>query len=128
MRNSRKAVKVRSCQGFVMRHVSQPEADAMAAAPELGFVQLEDGSLQKLNYQTAREESPSVITPADMRMNVGESGEPKPMHLRRDGYIDPVEAARDKIRAWPEIVQQETSGLFLNACPWPPNQSFNWAP
>jgi hypothetical protein len=128
MRNNRKAVKVRSCQGFVLRHISRPEADAMEAAPELGFVRLDDGSLQKLNYQTAREESPSVITPADMRMNVGESGEPKPMHLRREGYIDPVEAARDKIRVWPAIVQEETSELFLNMCPWPRNQAYSFAP
>jgi len=90
----------------------------MLAAPELGFVKLEDGSLQKMNYQSAREESPSVITPADMRMNVGESGEPKPMHLRRDGYIDPVEEARNKIKAWPEVGDVKREVTFI-MCPWP---------
>ena len=96
-------VKVRSVQGFALCQVSPPQARALLAAPELGYVGLEDGTIQKTSYQNAREESPSVITPADMRMNVGEFGSPKPEHLRRDGYVDPIEAARDKIRVWPEI-------------------------
>jgi hypothetical protein len=118
MRNSRNAVKVRSCQGFVLRHVSKPEADAMAAAPELGFVKLEDGSLQKISYQSARDESPCTITPSETRMSVGESGEPKPMRLRRDGYIDPVEEARNKIQAWPTIGDVKREVTFI-MCPWP---------
>jgi hypothetical protein len=127
MRNTRNAVKVRSVQGFVLRHVSKPEADAMSAAPELGFVRREDGSLQKISYQSAREESPSVITPAETRMNVGESGEPKPLHLRRDGYIDPVEEARNKIQAWPEIGDVKKEVTFT-MCPWPKPAYVSFAP
>ena len=103
MRNTRHTVKLRSCQGFVLRHISCAEANALKAAPELGFDELEDGSLQKSSYQNDREQTPAMITPAEMRMNVGEFGNPKPESLRRDGYVDPIEAARDKIRVWPEI-------------------------
>ncbi len=96
-------VKVRSVQGFVMRHISEADKKAYLTQPELGFVELEDGSLQKMAYQGDRENSPATITSADMRMNVGECGEPKPMHLRRDGYVDPIESAREKIRVWKQI-------------------------
>lgn len=118
MSRPRGRVAIRSCQGFVLRHVSQVEANALKAAKELGYGEREDGSLQKLSYQSAREESPSVITPADMRMNVGESGEPKPMYLRRDGYIDPVEEARNKIHAWPDVGDVKKEVTFI-MCPWP---------
>lgn len=116
MARSRGRVAVKSCQGFVLRHVSRTEADAMTAAEELGFIRLDDGSVMKTAYQSAREDSPSVITPADMRLNVGECGEPKPMALRREGYIDPVEAAREKIAAWPEIGDVQASVTDY----WPP--------
>jgi hypothetical protein len=127
MRNNRKMVKVRSVQGFVLRHVSAPEADAMVAAPELGFTKLEDGSLQKISYQSAREESPSVITPAETRMNVGESGEPKPLYLRREGYVDPVEEARQKIQAWPDVGDVKKEVTFV-MCPWPRPAYVTFAP
>lgn len=99
----------------------------MEAAPELGFVRMEDGSLQKLNYQAAREESPSVITPSETRMNVGESGEPKPLYLRRDGYVDPVEEARNKIQCWPEIGDVKKDVTFI-MCPWPRESYTSFAP
>lgn len=123
-RHGKPRVAIKSCQGFILRRVSQADANALAAAEELGYVKLEDGSLMKTSYQSAREDSPSVITAADMRLNVGECGEPRPMEDRREGYIDAVEAARDKIRAWPSIVQQEVQNLFVEMCPWPQNRAY----
>jgi hypothetical protein len=127
MSRPRGRVAIRSVQGFVLRHVSQVEANAMKSAKELGYSEMEDGSLQKISYQSAREESPSVITPAETRMNVGESGEPKPLYLRRDGYIDPVEEARNKIRVWDQIgdVKKE---ITFTMCPWPRPAYVTFAP
>ena len=127
MSRPRGRVAIRSCQGFVLRHVSQAEANEMKAAKELGFTEREDGSLQKISYQSAREESPSVITPAETRMNVGESGEPKPLYLRREGYVDPVEEARNKIEAWPTVGDVKKEVTF-NMCPWPRPAYVSFAP
>jgi hypothetical protein len=126
-RNNLGRVAVKSCQGFVLYHVSQAEARELQKADELGYAQLGDGSLQRTGYQSAREESPSVITPAETRMNVGESGEPKPLYLRRDGYVDPVEEARNKIRVWEEIGDVKKEVTF-NMCPWPRESYVSFAP
>jgi hypothetical protein len=127
MARPRGRVAVKSCQGFVLRHVSSAEAREMVKADELGYAPLSDGSLQKLTYQSSREESPSVITPAETRMNVGESGEPKPLYLRREGYVDPVEEARNKIQVWPEIGDVKKEVTF-NMCPWPRPAYVSFAP
>jgi hypothetical protein len=68
-------VKVRSVQGHVLCQVKASEATALLAASELGYIPREDGSIQRTSYQMAREESPSIITPAESRMNAGESGQ-----------------------------------------------------
>jgi hypothetical protein len=127
MRNSRLMVKVRSVQGHQLCQVKPAEAKALLSAKELGYEVCEDGSIRRSSYQSAREESPSVITPAEVRMNVGESGEPKPMHLRRDGYIDPVEEARNKIQAWPDVGDVKKEVTFV-MCPWPRPAYVTFAP
>jgi hypothetical protein len=127
MRNSRLMVKVRSVQGFVLCQVKPSEAKALLAAKELGYEAREDGSICRTSYQSAREESPCMITPSETRMNVGESGEPKPMRLRRDGYIDPVEEARNKIHAWPTIGDVKKEVTFV-MCPWPRQDYSSFAP
>jgi hypothetical protein len=126
-RHGRGRVAIKSCQGFVLYHVSTAEAAELRKADELGYAQLSDGSLQRTGYQSAREESPSVITPSETRMNVGESGEPKPLYLRRDGYIDPVEEARNKIQAWPEVGDVKKEVTFI-MCPWPRPAYTTFAP
>jgi hypothetical protein len=127
MRNSRLMVKVRSVQGHALCQIRPSKARALLAAPELGYIAREDGTIQRTSYQNAREESPSVITPAETRMNVGESGEPKPLYLRRDGYVDPVEEARNKIEAWPTIGDVKREVTFT-MCPWPRPAYTTFAP
>jgi hypothetical protein len=127
-----------SCQGYLMKHLNR--FDAMALVEDIcsGWVLAKDENgrdcIQLRDYAKSREESPTAITVADMKLNAGEFGDPLPIDLRRDGYIDPIESARDKIGAWtdpditdakrdvlvavaPEVLHQGREQLLL--CTWP---------
>jgi len=95
-------VSIYSKQGFVLQRVNQTKAEALIADPFSGYEEI-NGRVTKTDYQRDRETSPTSITVAEMKMNAGEYGDPKPESRRRDGYIDPIEAAREKIAAWRSI-------------------------
>src|SRR6266704_773957 len=96
-RNSR---PLYSHQGFVIRHIKVSEWNALAQDPAFEVI---EGKLTKLSYQQSREESPTALTCADIKLIAGESGDPRPEEMRRNGYIDPVEATRIKLEAWNTI-------------------------
>lgn len=101
-----------------MRHVSHSQALALVSDPSSGF-ELVNDKVVAISYQKSRDDSPSCLTASDMKLNAGLHGDPMPIDRRRDGYIDPIEAARDKVAAWPTVgdVKREVfSGIF---CPWP---------
>lgn len=107
MGRPRGRVALHSTQGFVMKHMSQADMNAMVHDGTVDEV--EDATqpngvrYQMRSYQKSRETSPTGITASDMKLNVGLGGDPTPLEKRRDGFIDPVEAAKEKIKAWPEI-------------------------
>jgi hypothetical protein len=83
------------------------EAIAHLKDPDSRYMMVTDGSgkrrFTRKDFQPYREYSPSSITVTEMKMNVGEYGDPKPESRRRDGYIDPIAAAREKIEAWRSV-------------------------
>jgi len=109
-------VKVRSCQGFAICQVSPSEARALEAS-DPSIIKMDDGSLQFQSYQNARDNSPTSLTLSDIRLNAGECGAPKPLYLRRDGEIDPVEAAKDKVKFWPRVGDVKREVLIGDFCP-----------
>jgi hypothetical protein len=109
-------VALRSCQGFIMRYISHSDALALEAS-DPSVAALSSGDLQFQNYQRGRDDSPTSLTPSDMKLNAGEHGDPMPEEERRDGFIDPVEAAREKVSAWLTVGDVKREVLVGDYCP-----------